>query len=99
APPDARGAGAADDSDDSDRADAPGEGTTADAATAEVVDGEPFPEARCAANREAGTITFLTGFDYAATASAIEMLVADEQGYFEDLCLDVEIKPCLSTSN
>ena len=28
--------------------------------------GEPFPDARCDANEEAGTITYLTGFDYAA---------------------------------
>ena len=33
-----------------------------------VVAGEPFPEARCAANEAAGTITFLTGFDYAAAS-------------------------------
>ncbi|MET0460463.1 MAG: hypothetical protein ABW195_14525, partial [Ilumatobacteraceae bacterium] len=34
-----------------------------------VVAGEPFPEDRCAANEAAGTITYLSGFDFAATAS------------------------------
>ena len=46
----------------------------------DVVAGEPFPEARCAANEAAGTISYLTGFDYAATASIIDVLVADAQG-------------------
>lgn len=54
---------------------------------------------RCDANRAAGTITFLTGFDFAATASGIEFLVAEERGWFDELCLDVEIRPSFSTAN
>ena len=37
----------------------------------------PFPEDRCAANEAAGTITYLTGFDFAAAASMIDVFVAD----------------------
>jgi NitT/TauT family transport system substrate-binding protein len=55
--------------------------------------------ARCEANRDAGTITFLTGFDYAAAASMIEVFVAEDRGYFDELCLDVEITPSFSTAN
>lgn len=61
--------------------------------------GEPFPEQRCAANQAAGTVTFLTGFDYAAASSIVDVIAADAAGYYEDLCLDVEIRPGFSSSN
>jgi ABC-type nitrate/sulfonate/bicarbonate transport system substrate-binding protein len=64
-----------------------------------VTAGEPFPDDRCAANRAAGTITYLTGFDFAATASIVDILVADEKGYYDELCLDVEVKASFSTAN
>lgn len=54
---------------------------------------------RCDANREAGTITYLTGFDFAAAASMVEVYVAAERGYFDELCLDVDIRPSFSTAN
>ncbi len=73
--------------------------TTGTGGGGEVVAGAPFPEARCAANRDAGTITYLSGFDFAATASIIDVVMADQQGYFEDLCLDVELQPSFSTAN
>jgi len=66
---------------------------------ADVVAGEPFSAARCEANKAAGTITYLSSFDFAATASIVEVLVAEEQGYFDDLCLDVEVKPSFSVAN
>lgn len=66
---------------------------------AAVQAGEPFPESRCSANQAAGTITYHTGFDYAATASIIEVLVAESAGYYDDLCLDVEIVPAFSVEN
>ena len=69
-----------------------------DAALA-VVAGEVLPEERCAANEAAGTITFLTGFDYAATSSIIDVITADGAGYYDDLCLDVEIRPGFSAAN
>ncbi len=65
----------------------------------DVVAGEAFPEDRCAANEAAGTITYLTGFDFAATASIVDVIVADANGYYDDLCLDVDIVPSFSTAN
>ena len=59
----------------------------------------PFPAERCAANRAAGTITYLSSFDFAATASIVDVLVAKERGYFDELCLDVEVKASFSTAN
>jgi NitT/TauT family transport system substrate-binding protein len=69
------------------------------AAISAVADGEPFPEDRCTANREAGTITFLTGFDFAAAASIVEVINADALGYYDELCLDVDIVASFSTAN
>jgi ABC-type nitrate/sulfonate/bicarbonate transport system substrate-binding protein len=85
--------------------------TSTDASTAEstapestvggsdVVAGEAFPDDRCAANEAAGTITYLTGFDFAATASIVDVIVADANGYYDAMCLDVEITPSFSTAN
>ncbi len=82
-----------------DSADEPEASEPASAGGIQVNAGEPFPEARCAANEQAGTITFLTGFDFAAAASIIEVVVAEDRGYYEDLCLDVEVRPSFSTAN
>lgn len=65
----------------------------------EVVAGEPFPEDRCAANEEAGTITYLSGFDFAAAASIVDVIVAEDAGYYDDVCLDVELQSSFSTAN
>ena len=72
-------------------------GDVADVAAVES--GEPFPEERCEANRAAGTITYLSSFDFAAAASIVEVLVAEERGYFDELCLDVDIQASFSTDN
>lgn len=66
---------------------------------APVVAGEAFPDERCEANEAAGTISYLSGFDYAAAASITEVLVADAAGYYDELCLDVEITPSFSVAN
>lgn len=65
----------------------------------EVVAGEAFPDDRCATNEAAGTITYLTGFDFAATASIVDIIVADANGHYDAMCLDVEIQPSFSTAN
>ena len=65
----------------------------------EVIDGAEFPDARCEANQEAGTVEYLTGFDYAATASIVEVLVAEQAGYYDELCLDVQVTPSFSVAN
>lgn len=88
--------------DDTGTSAAPGTSAAADAASDPVpgvVAGAAFPEERCAANRAAGTVTYHSGFDYAATASIIEVLVAQAAGYYDALCLDVEIVPAFSTEN
>ena len=74
---------------------------TAAAASAMGPDGLPAfgtPE-RCEANRAAGKMTFMTGFDFAAAAGIIENVVAKAEGYFDDMCLDVEIQPGFAPSH
>jgi NitT/TauT family transport system substrate-binding protein len=73
--------------------------TDGSGAVSEIVAGEAIPADRCAANQEAGTITYLSGFDFAAAASIVDVLVAEEKGYYDELCLDVEVKPSFSTAN
>ena len=66
----------------------------------EVAEPEPAAAAeRCQANQDAGKITFVTGFDFAAAAGIIDAIVADAQGYFEELCIDFEIQPGFAPSN
>ncbi len=65
----------------------------------DVTADEAFPAARCGANKAAGTITYLSSYDFAASASIVDVLVARSKGYYADLCLDVEIKPSFSTEN
>jgi len=48
---------------------------------------------RCARNRAAGSITFLTSFAYAATSGILDVLAARELGYFDALCLKVTVEP------
>jgi ABC-type nitrate/sulfonate/bicarbonate transport system substrate-binding protein len=62
-------------------------------------DAEPIRAERCESNRDAGTITYLTGFDYAAAASMVDVFVAEQRGYFDELCLDVQIVASFSTAN
>ena len=39
------------------------------------------------------------GFDFAASASIVEVVVAKQKGYFDKMCLDVELKASFSTAN
>ncbi len=63
------------------------------------VTAEGISPERCDANRAAGTITYLSGFDFAASASIVEVVVAEEKGYFDAMCLDVELTSSFSTAN
>ncbi len=57
-------------------------------------DAEPLlDEEDCQANRDAGPVTFLTSFGYAASVGILDVLAADELGYFDQLCLDVTLEP------
>ncbi|MFW2334629.1 ABC transporter substrate-binding protein [Ilumatobacter sp.] len=73
--------------------------STVDADDLAVIPGEAFPDARCEANRAAGSISYLTGFDFAATASIIDVIVANDRNYYSELCLDVDVAPSFSTAN
>ena len=72
---------------------------TAAAATGTPVSLADSDPARCEANKAAGKITYLSGFDLAAAASIVEVVVAEKAGYYDALCLDVDVKPSFSTAN
>ncbi len=45
----------------------------------------------CARNKAVGTITYISGYGYSASAGQMDVFLAQELGYFDELCLDVEI--------
>ncbi|BBA96209.1 putative NMT1/THI5 like protein [Actinacidiphila reveromycinica] len=55
--------------------------------------GSAVSAARCAENEAAGKITYLSGYQYQASASILEYVAAEKLGYFDDLCLDVSLRP------
>lgn len=55
--------------------------------------GSAVSASRCTSNEAAGKLTYLTSYSYQASASIMEVLAAEKLGYFNDLCLDVDIKP------
>ncbi|MCI2240689.1 ABC transporter substrate-binding protein [Paenibacillus sp. TRM 82003] len=64
--------------------------------------GDPAPSAdrgsavsaeRCALNEAAGTITYVTGYQFQSSVSILDPVAAEDLGYFDALCLDVEIQP------
>lgn len=48
---------------------------------------------RCAANKAAGTITYLTGFGWEASTGILDPIAAEAQGFYSDLCLKVRFEP------
>lgn len=46
--------------------------------------------AECAANKAAGTITYVSPFGFDASAGIIDVFAAQKLGYFKDLCLTVQ---------
>ncbi|MEO5901774.1 MAG: ABC transporter substrate-binding protein, partial [Ilumatobacteraceae bacterium] len=73
--------------------------TTTSAAADAGVTTAGISDARCAANKAAGKITYISSFDFSASASILDVVVAKEKGYFETMCLDVDLKPGFSTTN
>jgi NitT/TauT family transport system substrate-binding protein len=71
--------------------------------TASTVQGGVSPTGitaeRCDANKKAGKITYLSGFDFAAAASIVDVVVAKDKGYYDKMCLDVDLKSSFSTAN
>lgn len=45
----------------------------------------------CARNQNVGTITYVSGYGYSASAGQLDVFLAKEFGFFDALCLDVEI--------
>jgi putative hydroxymethylpyrimidine transport system substrate-binding protein len=55
--------------------------------------GGAISAARCAENKAAGTITYLSGYYFQASASILEYVAASKLGYFADECLNVSLTP------
>jgi len=55
--------------------------------------GSAISAKRCAENKAAGKITYLSGYQYQSSVSILEYIAAAKLGYFNDLCLDVTLKP------
>lgn len=53
----------------------------------------PISAERCAQNRDAGPITYVTGYGWQASVGILEEVAAADLGYYEDLCLDVSLQP------
>lgn len=47
---------------------------------------------RCEKNKAAGSITYLTSYAFVASPTILDVLAADELGYFKDLCLDITLQ-------
>lgn len=48
-------------------------------------------DADCQRNRDAGKIIYISGYGYSASAGQMDVFLAEEMGFYDDLCLDVEI--------
>jgi len=57
----------------------------------EVPEGAIVDAATCERNQAAGTINYISGYGYSASAGQLDVFLAQELGYFDELCLDVEI--------
>jgi ABC-type nitrate/sulfonate/bicarbonate transport system substrate-binding protein len=69
-------------------------GGTSGAATVGATTGRALVNpARCAANRAAGTITYLTGFGWQASVGILDPIAALAQGYYSAMCLRVQLRP------
>lgn len=64
-----------------------------DDTTAASGDGSAISAERCEENQAAGKVTYMSGYYWQASASILEVIAADKLGYFDDLCLEVEMQP------
>lgn len=58
-----------------------------------VAQGSAISEERCQKNKDAGKITYLSGYQFQASASILDYVAAEKLGYFDALCLDVQLNP------
>ncbi|MDY7103068.1 MAG: ABC transporter substrate-binding protein [Actinomycetota bacterium] len=72
--------------------------TTEDGGDAEGA-AAPFDEERCATNEAMGTVTYISSFDFAASGGIVDVIAAEAEGFFDEVCLDVEIQPGFVPSN
>ena len=68
-------------------------GSDSGGSTSKGSQGSAISAKRCAENKAAGKITYLSGYQYQSSVSILEYIAADKLGYFKDLCLDVGLKP------
>ncbi|CAN5146146.1 ABC transporter substrate-binding protein [soil metagenome] len=68
-------------------------GSPSGPATPAASAGSAISAERCAENKAAGPITYITGYQYQASASILDVVAATQLGYFDALCLDVTIQP------
>jgi NitT/TauT family transport system substrate-binding protein len=69
------------------------------AACSDNADGGEASGDPCERNAAVGTITVVTGFDFAASPGILDPIVAEAEGYYDELCLDVEIQPGFAPQN
>lgn len=67
-------------------------GSSSTGATASAA-GSAISSQRCAQNKAAGQITYLSGYQFQSSASILEYVAASKLGYFNDLCLNVRLQP------
>jgi len=65
----------------------PQNASAADAHTDKVL----IPQEACNRNQSVGTITYISGYGYSASAGQLDVFLAKALGYFDALCLSVEI--------
>ncbi|MGW1713326.1 ABC transporter substrate-binding protein [Streptomyces sp. NPDC002156] len=70
-----------------------GSGSGSDSGSSKGSEGSAISADRCAENKAAGKITYLSGYQYQSSVSILEYIAAAKLGYFKDLCLDVTLKP------
>ncbi len=69
------------------------------AAPAAGVTADGISQDRCDQNKKAGKLTYLTSFDFSASVSILDVIVAKDKGFFDKMCLDVDIKPGQAPAN
>lgn len=68
-------------------------GSGSDDSTSAGSAGSAISAKRCAENKAAGKITYLSGYQFQSSVSILEYIAAAKLGYFKDLCLTVDLKP------
>jgi NitT/TauT family transport system substrate-binding protein len=63
------------------------------AGTASAHTAPHISKAECAANKAAGTVTYVSPFGFDASAGIIDIFAAQKLGYFADMCIKVQIIP------